>query len=78
VLVNGRYHELEYLNPISPRERWGFLCGGKYTSIIRVGIYGDARDGACEICIRQSENWKERVTSGSTVYSGRFKIHFGP
>jgi len=38
----------------------------------QIGIYRDAEDGPCEICIVEDEIWKERVIDGIIVCDSKF------
>jgi hypothetical protein len=38
------------------------------------GIYRDASDGPCMVCMQQETRWKERVVDEVVVYSSRFII----
>jgi len=40
----------------------------------RIGIYRDAEDGPCEICIGEDEIWKERVIDGVIVCDSKFEV----
>jgi hypothetical protein len=40
----------------------------------QIGIYRDAEEGPCEICMSQEENWKERVVDQNVVYNSKFQI----
>jgi hypothetical protein len=39
----------------------------------QIGIYRDAENGPCEICMLQEENWEDRVIDGNVVYNSRFQ-----
>ena len=39
-----------------------------------IGIYRDAKDGPCEICMLQEETWKDRVLDETVVYKSLLKI----
>ena len=40
----------------------------------KTGIYRDAENGPCEICVAQEEGWKERLIDESVVYNSQFDI----
>ena len=40
----------------------------------QVGIYRDADDGPCEVCILQEDNWIDRLIDETVVYSSKFQI----
>ncbi len=42
----------------------------------QIGIYRDAKDGPCEICMLQDKNWKDRVIDETLVYNSRIKVEF--
>lgn len=35
----------------------------------QTGIYRDAEDGTCEVCIMQDGGWKEKVIDEAVVYN---------
>ena len=39
-----------------------------------LGIYRDAEDGPCDICMLQEETWKERVMHETVVYNSKIQI----
>ena len=39
-----------------------------------LGIYRDANDGPCDICMLQEETWKERVIDETVVYNSKIQI----
>ena len=39
----------------------------------QVGIYRDAEDGPCEVCIRLDEDWGDRVVDEAIVYNTKFQ-----
>ncbi len=49
--------------------------GGNLDS--QIGIYRDAENGSCEVCMMQENNWKERVIDEITVYSSKFLLITG-
>ena len=40
----------------------------------KIGIYRDAENGPCEVCMVQDERWKERLVDETIVYSGKFQM----
>ena len=40
----------------------------------QIGIYRDAKDGPCEICIVQEDRWEKRVIDEYLVYNSKFQI----
>ena len=42
-----------------------------------MGIYRDAKDGHCEVCMTQEEAWEDRVINEVVVYNSKFKTDFG-
>jgi hypothetical protein len=38
------------------------------------GIYRDAEDGPCEVCMGMSEDWKDRVVDEVIVYNSKFHV----
>lgn len=40
----------------------------------QTGIYRDANDGPCEICMLQEETWTERVIDERIVYNSKFQM----
>jgi hypothetical protein len=40
----------------------------------QVGIYRDAEDRPCEICLAQTKAWGNRVVAQNVVYNTRFQI----
>ena len=40
----------------------------------KFGIYRDAEDGACEVCIVMSQMWKNRVVDETVVYNSKIEI----
>ena len=60
---------------------WPCSLGIYYQRVFRdgnldpqTGIYRDAENGACEICMVQDEAWKERVVDKDVVYSSKFQV----
>ena len=41
----------------------------------QIGIYRDAEDGACEVCMHLDEGWRDRVIDEVVVYNKRFEIN---
>ncbi len=42
---------------------------------LQIGIYRNAEDGSCEICMLQEETWKERVIyEGMVFYIKKFLV----
>ena len=39
-----------------------------------VGIYRDAENGPCEICMSKDEDWEERVVDEIVVYKSNFQM----
>ena len=39
-----------------------------------IGIYRDADNGPCEICMLQEETWKDRVLDEMVVYNSKFQM----
>ena len=39
-----------------------------------LGIYRDANDGPCDICMLQEETWKERVIDEIVVFNSKIQI----
>ncbi|UCF85479.1 MAG: hypothetical protein JSV50_07550 [Desulfobacteraceae bacterium] len=48
-----------------------FRDGGLDTEI---GIYRDADNGPCELCMHFEKNWKDRVVDEAMVYNSKFQI----
>jgi hypothetical protein len=48
-----------------------------FFNLTQIGIHGDAKDGAYEICIVQEEAWEDRVINEAVVYNSKFKTDFG-
>jgi len=44
----------------------------------KTGIYRDARDAPCEVCLRQDENWSDRVLDETIVYNSKFGLEIKP
>ncbi len=42
----------------------------------QIGIYRDADDGPCEICMLQNKAWKDRMVEETVIYNSKFKIEF--
>jgi len=40
----------------------------------QVGIYRDAEDGPCEVCMHLDKDWGERVVDEATVYNSKFQV----
>lgn len=40
----------------------------------QVGIYRDADQGPCEVCMRLEKDWKDRMLYEVVVYSSKFQI----
>jgi hypothetical protein len=40
----------------------------------QIGIYRDAEDGACDVCMQQDETWKKRSLDEIIVYSSKFQF----
>ena len=40
----------------------------------QIGIYRDAEDGSCEICLAQAKTWGNRVFDEYVVYNSKFQI----
>jgi hypothetical protein len=40
----------------------------------QTGIYRDAADGPCDICMLQEETWEERVMDETVVYNSKIQI----
>jgi hypothetical protein len=40
----------------------------------QVGIYRDAEQGVCDICMMQAVNWRELVKDVVVVYGSRFQV----
>jgi len=40
----------------------------------KFGIYRDAGDGPCEVCIPVDEDWKDRVVGETVVYNSKIEI----
>lgn len=38
----------------------------------QIGIYRDAENGPCEICMIEEESWRERVVDGTAIYNSKF------
>lgn len=41
---------------------------------LKTGIYRDAENGPCEICMLQDENWSDRVLDETIVYNSKFQV----
>ena len=48
-----------------------FKDGGLDT---QVGIYRDAEDGPCKVCLLQEDEWTDRVIDETVTYSSQFQI----
>ncbi len=48
-----------------------------FFTLTQIGIHGDAKDGACGVCILQEEAWEDRVINEAVVYNSKFKTDFG-
>lgn len=44
------------------------------TLVSKPGIYRDAEDGPCEVCMVMDGSWKERVLDETVVYNSKFQI----
>ena len=42
----------------------------------QIGIYRDADDGPCEICMLHEKTWKDRMTDEMLVFNSKFKVEF--
>ena len=40
----------------------------------QIGIYRDADNGPCEVCMLQEETWKDRVVDEMVVYNSKFQV----
>lgn len=40
----------------------------------QIGIYRDADNGPCEVCMLQEETWKDRVVDELVVYKSKFQV----
>ena len=40
----------------------------------QVGIYRDAEDGPCDVCMGLDGSWKERVVDEVIVYNSKFQV----
>ena len=40
----------------------------------KLGIYRDAKEGACASCISRLEDWRNRVVDECVVYNSKFQI----
>lgn len=40
----------------------------------QMGIYRDAEDGLCDVCMGMSEDWKDRVVDETLVYNSKFQV----
>ncbi len=40
----------------------------------QIGIYRDAEDGPCKICLAQTKAWENRVIDQNVVYNSKFQI----
>ena len=40
----------------------------------QLGIYRDAVNGPCEVCMRMQEDWEGRIVDESVVYNSRFQV----
>ena len=47
---------------------------GDLDPLLLLGIYRDAEDGPCDICMFQEETWKERVIDSAVVYNSKIQI----
>ena len=61
-------------------EGWGCIY---YRRIFRngevdpqIGIYRDANNGPCEICMLKEETWEDRVVDETVIYNSKFQIEF--
>jgi hypothetical protein len=41
---------------------------------LQIGIYRDAEEGPCEICLAQTKAWENKVVDQNVVYNTRFQI----
>ena len=41
-----------------------------------IGIYRDADNGPCEVCMLQEETWKDRMVDETVIYNSKFQIEF--
>jgi len=37
-----------------------------------MGIYRDAENGPCEICMIEEESWRGRMIDGTAIYNSKF------
>ncbi len=42
----------------------------------QIGIYRDAENGPCEVCLLQEETWKERVVDEIFIYTSKLQVEF--
>ena len=42
----------------------------------QTGIYSDAADGPCDVCMLQEETWKDRVIVEIVVCESKFHVDF--
>ena len=42
----------------------------------QIGIYRDADNGPCEVCMLQEELWKDRAVDEAVIYKSKFQIEF--
>ena len=49
------------------------LDGGTLDS--QVGVYRDADDGPCEVCMHLEKEWEERVVDENLIYKARIRIN---
>ena len=40
----------------------------------QIGIYQDADDGPCEVCMHLQKDWKDRVVDEIGVYNSKFQV----
>ena len=53
------------------------LMSGEYLygeTDTEIGIYRDADDGPCEVCMLQEETWEDRVVDEMLVYNSKFQV----
>ena len=40
----------------------------------QIGIYRDADNGPCEVCMLQEETWKDRMVDEMLVFNSKFQV----
>jgi len=40
----------------------------------QIGMYRDAEDGLCEICLARTKTWENRVIDENVAYNSKFQI----